>query len=116
MQKRAQSKDTEGGRWGSSVGGHVTHGEEYEETAKREMKEELGIETNLERIGLIKTSRTLDFENIMFFKGNHEGPFELDKREVDFVQFFSIEEIKKMIERGDKITGGFLRAFKIITT
>ena len=114
FQKRSLKKDLYGGYWGCSVSGHVTYGEEYEETAQREMKEELGIETNLEKVGWIKTREKPDFENTVLFKGIHEGPFKIDKEETDFVKFFPVEDIRKMIEREDKFTICFLEALKII--
>jgi isopentenyldiphosphate isomerase len=43
LQKRAMNKDTQPGKWDTSVGGHVDYGEEIELALKREAKEELGI-------------------------------------------------------------------------
>lgn len=43
LQKRSQTKDTYPGFWTSSCSGHVLSGDSYEETAKRELTEELGI-------------------------------------------------------------------------
>ncbi|MEM0965488.1 MAG: NUDIX domain-containing protein [Verrucomicrobiota bacterium] len=43
LQKRSASKDTAPNRWVSSCSGHVDSGEDYEEAASREIREELGI-------------------------------------------------------------------------
>ena len=43
LQKRADDKDVQPGKWDTSVGGHVNAGEVYLEAAYRELSEELGI-------------------------------------------------------------------------
>ncbi len=43
LQKRALNKDVAPGRWDTSVGGHVSIGENLIFSSKREMQEELSI-------------------------------------------------------------------------
>ena len=43
LQKRSKHKDTFPGFWTISASGHVTYGQTYEQAAKREIEEELGI-------------------------------------------------------------------------
>ena len=43
IQRRSRSKDRHPGKLDSSAAGHVDPGETYEETAIRELQEELGI-------------------------------------------------------------------------
>jgi len=43
LQKRAEDKDIQPGKWDTSVGGHVDFGEEIEVALRREVWEELGI-------------------------------------------------------------------------
>ena len=43
LQKRAENKDVQPGKWDTSVGGHVDFGEEVETALLREVGEELGI-------------------------------------------------------------------------
>ena len=47
LQKRSMSKDVQPGKWDTSVGGHLDHGEEYDAAVLREMEEELE-HTNIE--------------------------------------------------------------------
>lgn len=49
IQERAADKDTWPGYWDASVGGHLSAGESYED-AFREVEEELGIQTELDRL------------------------------------------------------------------
>ena len=51
MCRRADHKDDAAGLWDMAVCGTVECGEEYEETAKRELQEELGIFCGLEALG-----------------------------------------------------------------
>src|SRR5258706_2215468 len=47
LQKRSMKKDLNPGMFTISASGHVTKGQTYEEAAKRELEEELGIQTPL---------------------------------------------------------------------
>jgi isopentenyldiphosphate isomerase len=65
LQKRSMSKDTQPGRWDTSVGGHVGFGQGYEEAARREAGEELGLV--LDRMEYLYDSRirnAVESENI----------------------------------------------------
>ena len=46
IQKRSIWKDTHPGKWDSSTAGHVDARESYEESARRELREEIGIESH----------------------------------------------------------------------
>src|SRR5262249_53207043 len=50
LQQRSRWKDRHPFKWDSSAAGHVNGGESYDETARRELKEELGIDVPLQRI------------------------------------------------------------------
>lgn len=91
------------GHWSTTVGGHVRSGETYEEGARREYEEELGlISGNLEFLGK-------DFYDISdlnkfltTFKTTFSGPFKPDAEAVERVDFFTLDEIRDMIKKGDK--------------
>src|SRR5205823_13805800 len=50
LQRRSRSKDRHPLLWDSSAAGHVMAGESYDETAKRELQEELGINVRLKKV------------------------------------------------------------------
>ena len=43
LPKRSMLKDTARGKWDSSTSGHVDRGEDYDATAVRELREEIGL-------------------------------------------------------------------------
>lgn len=89
--------------WSTTVGGHVQSGESYEEAAKREMMEEIGVELPLEYF--FKDFYHVDGQPekfIVCYKAKYNGPFKPDPEAVVKVDFFTLEEINKMIEQGEK--------------
>ncbi len=110
LQKRSMTKELYKGYW-IDTAGHVDSGESYEETAKREMKEEIGIDTELEHLFDCTKYTGNDNEFIRVFLGHHDGPFEINKNEMDFVKFFPIKKIFEMIKT-EKITPGTLSILK----
>ena len=62
LQKRADDKDVQPGKWDTSVGGHVDAGEDRETAALRELSEELGIPGN----GALTFPRDADAEGAEF--------------------------------------------------
>jgi 16S rRNA (adenine1518-N6/adenine1519-N6)-dimethyltransferase len=88
LQKRSRLKDRHPNVWDSSAAGHVDAGEEYDEAARRELDEELGVSAELERIVKLPASDNTGQEFIWLYRGRHEGPFRLARREIDHGQFF----------------------------
>ena len=71
-QQRSLKKDKDPGRWSISAGGHVNYPGEYVETAYRELKEELGIETSLTLITKIHYNGKTEQEIATIFTGHCE--------------------------------------------
>jgi 16S rRNA (adenine1518-N6/adenine1519-N6)-dimethyltransferase len=99
LQKRSIWKDTHPGKWDSSAAGHVDAGESYEESARRELREEIGIECPMEKIGKLQCSAATGWEFIEVFRGMHEGPFRFAAMELETGAFFSLEKIRTWLER-----------------
>jgi len=57
LQKRAELMAWYPGHWTVSVMGHVSSGETYEEAARREVKEELGLDCDVVRVTKVRTPR-----------------------------------------------------------
>ncbi len=87
-----------------STGGHVTSGEDVLKSAKRELYEEIGVKTELMFLGkhLIELPDERSHMS-SYFKGVYDGKMKIDPKEVEKVQFFSVQEIKRMINKKGKI-------------
>jgi 16S rRNA (adenine1518-N6/adenine1519-N6)-dimethyltransferase len=99
LQKRSIWKDTHPGKWDSSASGHVDAGESYKEAAQRELREELGIECPVEKIGKVPCSAATGWEFIEVFRGCHEGPFHLASVELETGAFFPLDQIRGWLAR-----------------
>ncbi len=113
LQKRSMKKDLYKGYWIDAAAGHVDHGESYEETAERELEEELGIKTRLVKLFDFKKYTGNDNEIIRVFGGKHDGLFKPNRDEMDKVEFFTLNEINKMLKT-EKFTPGTVEIFREI--
>jgi isopentenyl-diphosphate delta-isomerase type 1 len=102
LQKRSSSKDLYPGCYACSVTGHVRYGESYEEAAKREMMEELGIEAPIKEICKFNCFSEIEREISALFIAYHNGPFKLNYEEISNGEFVSLENVKRAIEGGEK--------------
>ncbi len=97
MQKTSIEK---GGEY-SSTGGHIVSGEEPIVSIKREVLEELGIDVSNENIielGYMLYDKPLRF--LFYLKKDIDiSSVTLQKEEVEFVKYMSVEEINELIER-----------------
>lgn len=102
LQQVASTKKKDAGKWSYSAAGHVGVGEDYPTAALRELKEELGIEAEIEKyIGLSRSIDPITQQKKAFhraYKVIHNGPYIYDKTEADAIQAFSPETLINMIK------------------
>src|SRR2546430_16949560 len=60
LQQRSRWKDRHPLKWDSSAAGHVADGERYDDTAQRELNEELGVTVALQKIAKLPASEHTD--------------------------------------------------------
>jgi len=94
-QKRSLTKDVGPGQWVTSASGHVGAGDDYEEAARREVQEELGIDAPLEYLGKFLYRYPNENEYSAIFKARLNGPFHFNREEISDVRFMTVEEILK---------------------
>jgi isopentenyldiphosphate isomerase len=83
FQQRGLEKDTYPGFWCLSCAGHVSAGESYEEAARRELAEEVGVEDGeLELLGTLLMRLPDETEMGAVFAMRHDGPFVVQPPEV----------------------------------
>jgi isopentenyldiphosphate isomerase len=102
LQKRSLTKDIQPGKWDTAVGGHLQLGESYEEAARRELAEEIGIAAT-EPLQLWFDARIrnrVESENVRVFGLRHEGPFVPQAGEVDALRFWSPAEVQAALGTG----------------
>lgn len=85
LQKRSMKKDMNKGLWCNACAGHVDAGEDYHSAARREFREELGVDAPpLEPIVCLKPSRLTGWEFVWIFRCTYNGPaFILNPDEID---------------------------------
>ncbi len=113
LQKRSRLKDRHPLVWDSSAAGHVDAGESYDATARRELAEELGIETELTPIVKIPASERTGEEFIWLYQGESDGPFRPATAEIEWVGFFPTGIITAWMEaRPEEFAPGFIECWK----
>jgi isopentenyldiphosphate isomerase len=88
VQKRTMTKDIYPGYWDVAAGGVVLAGESYEQSAQRELAEELGV--SKVKLRFLFDQYYKDDNNRVWgriFTCIHEGPFILQKEEVEYGRF-----------------------------
>ncbi|MEE4115580.1 MAG: NUDIX domain-containing protein [Marinilabiliaceae bacterium] len=100
LQKRAMHKDVQPGRWDTAVGGHVDPGESIEEALLRESSEELGLEGfGYELLRKYTWESDVERELVHSFKCTIASQPVIDTSEVDEGRFWTVNEIKKSIDK-----------------
>jgi isopentenyldiphosphate isomerase/intracellular septation protein A len=101
LQKRSLNKDTQPGKWDTSVGGHVDLGETIEQALMRETAEELNI-TGLKPLPLIryKWETEVESELVFSFTALYNAVPVFNKKEIDEGRFWTMGEIRKNLGTG----------------
>ncbi|MCK5075728.1 MAG: NUDIX domain-containing protein [Calditrichia bacterium] len=101
LQKRADDKQVQPGKWDTSVGGHISKGESVEIGVQRETEEELGIE-NIEVKPLLRYIWKNDFESelIYVFKTVYSGEVHINKEEISEGKFWRKSQITHNLDKG----------------
>ncbi len=115
LQKRSHRKDRFPRRWDSSAAGHVDAGESYRDCAVRELFEEVGVETNLVKLGGVPASELTGQEFIEIFGGMHEGPFHWNQHEIETGGFFTLEMVDRWVAtRPEDFAAGFVVCYETV--
>jgi 16S rRNA (adenine1518-N6/adenine1519-N6)-dimethyltransferase len=113
LQQRSRWKDRHPLKWDSSAAGHVIAGENYDQTARRELREELGVDVPLERIFRLTASSRTDHEFIYGYRGMVSGNLAPNKCEIERGVFFPTAVIDGWTSaRPDDFAPGFLEGWK----
>lgn len=97
LQKRSKFKDLNPGMYTISASGHVSKGESYKESAQRELQEELGVNLSLKKGKKFLLEIEQETEMDYLFSAKSNGPFKINKDEVEKVEFVGIDHLPKML-------------------
>ena len=112
LQKRAKSKDLYAGYFTGSATGHVDYGENYDQAARRELKEELGLDISLKRVSKFRTSSEIENEMSTLYFCCYDGKIVFNRKEISQGIFMNLKKVEEHIENGEKVALGFKIAFK----
>ena len=103
LQKRSMSKDEQPGKWDTSAAGHVDSGEHYDDCARREIAEELGIETGepLERLFKLPAFPETGNEHCVVYRCRYDGPLRLQADEIDDGAWIDPDEMDRRVNLPD---------------
>lgn len=114
LQKRSQWKDVHPQRWDSSAAGHLNAGQTYDETAPRELMEELGIDAPCDLVGQLSARSETGWEFVHLYRAEHEGPFALNPAEIETGGFFSFAQLSAWIAaRPQDFAPGFVECWRL---
>ena len=113
LQKRSRWKDRHPLVWDSSAAGHVDAGEEYDDAARRELQEELGVQTALTPFVRLPASDRTGQEFIWLYTGRWDGPVAFNPVEIEAGDYFPSDIVTAWIDaRPGDFAPGFVECWK----
>jgi 16S rRNA (adenine1518-N6/adenine1519-N6)-dimethyltransferase len=113
IQKRSASKDEYPGCYTSSASGHVSAGETYDETAPRELAEELGIDTPLEYLMRFPAGPETANEHTALYRTTTDLAPNPDPGEIESVAYVDLADLRRQVETEPALfTPPFRTAFR----
>ena len=90
---RVPTKDVYPGHWDVAVGGVLATGEGFDDGARREAAEELGVDVAVERLFPVLWADEHTIVHGMAYRAVHEGPFRLQPEEIVRGEFASLDAV-----------------------
>lgn len=114
LQQRSHKKKVFPGMWTTSCAGHVPSGESPEETAHRELQEELGFNTKLKFFKKFLRKEPNETHFSYWFWGTYrDEKITIESEEVEGVDWVSREKLEQLIkdEKITKVSGRMIKEF-----
>jgi len=113
LQQRSRCKDRHPLLWDSSAAGHVMAGEGYDEAAKRELQEELGVNVPLKKILKLSASPQTGQEFIWLYRGRLGGNIRPNRSEIESGAFLTPTMMDGWVAaRPENFAPGFLKCWR----
>ncbi len=111
LQIRSKNRRVYPRTYDCSASGHVLFNEDYDTAAKRELKEELGVVTNIKRWVKFRMNYGPNDNMIsMVYTGQYDGAVRAND-EVDRIERLKCEEIRRLLEREPEKFAKWTREF-----
>lgn len=107
---RAADKEEFPGVWTSSAAGHVAAGETYAAAARRELLEELGIDTSPERVCRFDAGPDTCMEFTELYECVWDGDIRPDAGEIQAVEWITVKELRHRMQESPET---FSPAFRL---
>jgi 8-oxo-dGTP pyrophosphatase MutT (NUDIX family) len=96
---RTVTKDVYPGHWDVAAGGVLAAGESFADGARRELREELGVDVLPEPLFPFRYTDASTIVEGMVFRARHDGPFCLQPEEVVRGEFLSLDAVAERARR-----------------
>ena len=81
--------------------------------AARELREELGVAAELTRVAKLPAPERTGQEFIWLYQARHDGPFELARSEIEYVESFPTDIVSAWLKaRPDDFAPGFVECWQ----
>jgi isopentenyldiphosphate isomerase len=90
---RTADKDVYPSHWDAAVGGVLAAGESFDEGARREVGEELGVEAMLAPLFPLRYADSSTVVRGMVYRLQHDGPFRLQPEEIVRGEFVPLDAV-----------------------
>ena len=111
IHKRSDLKEEFPSVWTSSCSGHVSAGEDYDITAVRELQEELGVESVVERLRKFAACPDTSHEFTTLYRCVSDAVVTPDPGEIAAIKWMSVEQIRFWM---DQLPDDFSPAFCLL--
>jgi isopentenyldiphosphate isomerase len=96
---RVPTKDVYPGHWDVAVGGVLAAGERFDDGARREAAEELGVAVAVEPLFPVRWQDEHTVVHGMAYRAVHDGPFRLQPEEIACGEFATLDAVAARAER-----------------
>ena len=96
---RTATKDVHPSHWDVAVGGVLAAGESFDDGARRELAEELGVAAELTPLFPYRHADAWTVGHAMAYRAVHDGPFRFQPEEVVRGEFVALAEVEERLGR-----------------
>jgi isopentenyl-diphosphate delta-isomerase len=110
---RSPNKDEQPNKWTSSASGHLSAGEDYGETAHRELMEEIGLAGDLEFLQKFEATPETSYEFTGLYRLISDDEPTFDPEEITRGEYVPLEELQRRVdEERNSFSSAFLVLFE----